>query len=359
MEKKTEATNATPVSLEQPIKDTQNFRIPQIPNDNYIDATPYVSWKDCVIDLTQEYPEPEFMLMYNQLKFFTTGDIVVFKGKPKKGKSHAMLTFITALLSGSSIGIERLSEPKKILYVDCEMHKNYTAKLVKKVHTAIKYNVAKNNENFVVMNLKKYPPAERERIIEDAIKEYAPDVVFIDGIKDLTRTEPNDQAEGKRIGEELKTWTGQYNCLIAVAIHENKKDENSRGAVGSSVEEISSEVWRIDRDTEGIFTASQTLFRYHTPIENLSFTMDNDGNIVPAECKPKVSKADEKLSKMKFSFRAIFDKHKTLTHKDLMSEYKILAEVKQTASFKAVKYAYENNIIVKNLLGDYEINPNL
>ena len=109
--------SATPVSLGT-IKDTQNFRIPQIPNDNYIDATPYVSWKDCIIDLTQEYPEPEFMLTYNQLKFFTTGDIVVFKGKPKKGKSHAMLTFITALLSGSSIGIERLSEPKKILYVE-------------------------------------------------------------------------------------------------------------------------------------------------------------------------------------------------------------------------------------------------
>ena len=348
--------SATP---EQPIKDTQNFRIPQLPDDNYIDATPNVSWKDCVIDLTQEYPEPEFMLMYNELKFFTTGDIVVFKGKPKKGKSHAMLTFITALLSGSSIGIERLSEPKKILYVDCEMHKNYTYKLVKKVHIAIGYNVAENNPNFVVLNLKMYPPAERERIIEEAIKEDAPDVVFIDGIKDLTRTEPNDQAEGKRIGEELKTWTGQYNCLIAVAIHENKKDENSRGAVGSSVEEISSEVWRIDRDTEGIFTASQTLFRYHTPIENLSFTMDNDGNIVPAECKPKVSKEEKKLSEMKFRFRLIFDKHDKLTHKDLMSEYKILAGVKQTASFNAIKYAFDNNIIVKNTLGDYEINPNL
>ena len=348
--------NDTP---EQPIKDTQNFRIPQIPDDNYIDATPYVSWKDCVIDLTQEYPEPEFMLMYNQLRFFTTGDIVVFKGKPKKGKSHAMLTFITALLSGSSIGIERLSEPKKILYVDCEMHKNYTAKLAKKVHIAIGWCVTENNPNFVVLNLKMYPPAERERIIEEAIKDNAPDVVFIDGIKDLTRTEPNDQAEGKRIGEELKTWTGQYNCLIAVAIHENKKDDNSRGAVGSSVEEISSEVWRIDRDTEGIFTASQTLFRYHTPIENLSFTMDNDGNIVPAECKPKVSKEEEKLSKMKFIFRGIFDKHDKLTHGDLMSEYKILAGVKQTASFNAIKYAFDNNIIVKNTLGDYEINPNL
>ena len=42
-----------------------------------------------------------------------------------------------------------------------------------------------------------------------------------------------------------------------------------------------------------------------------------------------------------------------------MSEYKILAGVKQTASFNAIKYAFDNNIIVKNTLGDYEINPNL
>ena len=72
-----------------------------------------------------------------------------------------------------------------------------------------------------------------------------------------------------------------------------------------------------------------------------------------------VSKEEEKLSRMKFMFGSIFDKHDKLTHKDLMSEYKILAEVKQTASCNAVKYAFDNNIIVKNLLGDYEINPNL
>lgn len=314
-----------------------------------------VSWKERLIDLVKDYPEPEFILEFEGTKFFTLGDVVVIKGKPKKGKSHLMVCFIIALLSGEFIGLARLKKVQKILYVDAEMHENYTALLVRKVLFSAKRSTKENSNELFVLNLKKDTPAERERIIEDAIKELQPDIVFIDGVKDITRTEPNDQAEGKRIGEELKQWTAKYNCMIALAIHENKNDLNSRGAVGAAVEEISSEVWRIDRDFEGLFTASQTLFRYHSPVENLCFTMDEKGNIQRENSKPKISPEAHKIQKMEFAFREVFTNYEKLTFNSLQDEYMKVKRVKQTAAYNAIMWAVEKQIIIKNLVGLYEI----
>lgn len=314
-----------------------------------------ISWRDRVIDLQKDYPEPEFILQFEGIKFFTKGDIVVIKGKPKKGKSHLMISFIVALLSGEFIGLTRLKAVTKILYIDAEMHLNYTALLTRKIHHSAGLSTKENSNELTVLNLKGDSPVERERIIEDAIKDIQPTIVLLDGVKDITRTDPNDQAEGKRIGEELKQWTSRYDCLIAVAIHENKNDMNSRGAVGAAVEEIASEVWRIDRNVEGLFTASQTLFRYHSPVENLCFSMDEKGNIKREDAKPKQDPEEIKLQKYEFAFREVFTNFIQLTFSGLQDEYMRVKRVKKTAAYNAIMWAVEKHIIVKNLAGEYEL----
>lgn len=312
-------------------------------------------WRDRLIDLKKNYPEPAFLLEFNGMKFFTIGDVVVIKGKPKKGKSHLMLVFIIALLTGSFIGINTSGvRVKKILYIDAEMQPNYTAALARKVHRLAGINPHENSDQFFVLNLKMDSPEERERLIEDTIRDLQPDLVFIDGVKDITRTEPNDQAEGKRIGEMLKKWTATYECMIMVAIHENKNDQNSRGAVGAAVEEICSEVWRIDR-ADDIFTASQTAFRYHSPIENLCFRMDEFGNMEPAEGKTKISPDEAKFAKTRFAFAEIFTHTEKLNFNALQDEYMRVKRVKQTAAYNAIMYAMDAQIIIKNLAGMYEI----
>lgn len=334
--------------------------MPNLPDshENYLlnDITPgTIAWKERQIDLTKEYPEPIFLLEFNGVKFFTIGDVIVIKGKPKKGKSHLIIAYIVALLSGEYIGMSRLHKVTKLLYVDCEMHANYTALLTRKIHKAAGIDTKLNSNELIVLNLKADTPTERERIIEEAIQELNPDIVFIDGVKDITRTEPNDQAEGKRIGEELKQWSAKYDCMIAIAIHENKNDSNARGAVGAAVEEICSEVWRIDRDNEGLFTSSQTMFRYHSPVENLCFTMDEQGVIQTAEAPVKVSTEERKLQSMKFIFSEIFTNHKQLTFTGLQSEYMRVKQVQKTAAYNALMYGIDNKIVVKNLAGEYEL----
>jgi len=313
------------------------------------------TWRDRMIDLTKEYPEPEFIFDFEGKKFFTKGDIVVIKGKPKKGKSHLMIAFMVALISGEFIGLHRLQKVSKILYIDAEMHQNYTAALNRKILYAAGLSIKQNYQELFVLNMKADTPAERERLIEEAIQEIKPDIVFIDGVKDITRTEPNDQAEGKRIGEELKQWSAKYDCMIAIAIHENKNDMNSRGAVGAAVEEIASEVWRIDRDTEGVFTASQTLFRYHSPVENLCFTMDEQGNIQREEAKPKADPGVRQRDKLSFLFSEVFTNNSSLTFTDLRDEYKRVAKCQDTAAFNNITSAVSKNIIFKNIIGNYEL----
>lgn len=338
---------------------SNGFMMPVIPGNELIDITPPLdkttSWRDRMIDLTKEYPEPEFIFEFEGKKFFTKGDIVVIKGKPKKGKSHLMIAFMVALLSGEFIGLHRLQKVSKILYIDAEMHQNYTATLNRKILYSAGLSTKVNSQELIVLNLKADTPAERARLIEEAIQELKPDIVFIDGVKDITRTEPNDQAEGKRIGEELKQWTAKYDCMIAVAIHENKNDMNSRGAVGAAVEEISSEVWRIDRDIEGVFTASQTIFRYHSPVENLCFTMDEQGNIQREDAKPKEDSTVKKRDKLVFLFKKVFKDRKSLKYTDLIAEYRVIEDCGQTAAYNNFKIALSMNVIYENAIGNYEL----
>jgi hypothetical protein len=144
--------------------------------------------------------------------------------------------------------------------------------------------------------------------------------------------------------------------MIAIAIHENKNDSNARGAVGAAVEEICSEVWRIDRNIEGLFTASQTLFRYHSPVENLCFKMDEYGNIQTADAPKKVSPQELKLQKAKFLFAEIFTNLKRLTYSGLVDEYMRVSKCKSpTTANKAIMGAVEAKVLVKNLVGEYEL----
>ena len=84
--------------------------------------------------------------------------------------------------------------------------------------------------------------------------------------------------------------------------------------------------------------------------------MDESGNIQIAEPPARMSNAEKKLSAMNLLFSEIFKNSKQLSFSQLEAEYMRLKKVKNTAAFNGITYAYENKVIVKNLVGEYEFN---
>lgn len=67
----------------------------------------------CLVDLSKDCPEIEYLLQKNGIGCVSRGDIHMIVGPHKSGKTFASMVFETALLSGSYIGFEALQENLK------------------------------------------------------------------------------------------------------------------------------------------------------------------------------------------------------------------------------------------------------
>ena len=99
------------------------------------------------LDYTQVYPEPRYLLEYCGVPFAPLGGIQAITGQKKNGKTFLMCQFMAAILSNNSENMraqlpglcihestkESLGKEPSVLYVDTEMEKLNTVKVVRRV----------------------------------------------------------------------------------------------------------------------------------------------------------------------------------------------------------------------------------
>ena len=232
--------------------------IPQPKNSKQIrseELRPY--W----LDPREDYPEPYYMLEYNGVPFSTIGGIQAISGQKKNGKSFVLTQLMAAILGNGNERtqrylpgltvpertIEYLGHEPRVLYVDTEMEKLNSAKVLRRVHWLCEWDMKQPNDRFQVLWLKNMPRDDAEkahekryRLIRNAIEEVSPDIVFIDGIRDLLSS-INDENNGVQILSELSTLAEERHMCIWNALHQNPRgDANSeegkmRGWIGTEL----------------------------------------------------------------------------------------------------------------------------
>ena len=108
--------------------------------------------------------------------------------------------------------------------------------------------LAGHKNHFKGFNLRQFEPLQRCEIIETALKEWGQNVgyVVIDGVRDLV-TAINDELEATRVVSLFLRWTKEYNCHISTIIHENKATGDSRGHIGTEVENKSEIIIKVEK----------------------------------------------------------------------------------------------------------------
>lgn len=232
--------------------------IPQPKNSKQIrseELRPY--W----LDPREDYPEPYYMLEYNGVPFSTIGGIQAISGQKKNGKSFVLTQLMAAILGNGNERtqqylpgltvpertIDYLGHEPRVLYVDTEMEKLNSAKVLRRVHWLCNWDMKQPNDRFQVLWLKNMPRDDAEkahekryRLIRNAIEEVSPDIVFIDGIRDLLSS-INDENNGVQILSELSTLAEERHMCIWNALHQNPRgDVNSeegkmRGWIGTEL----------------------------------------------------------------------------------------------------------------------------
>ena len=202
-----------------------------------------------LLDPRENYPEPYHILEFNEVGFGKIGGFGAISGQRKNGK-----TFLIAQLMAAILGcdgnertkqylpglvvpdrtLEFLGHPPKVMYVDTEMEKLSSAKVLRRVHWLCDQNMSQPfpGDRFSVLWLKNMPSDDgvavhrkRYDLIRLAVDAIQPDVVFVDGLRDLLSS-INDEESITKILNDFGSLAEERNLNIWMALHQNPSRKN-------------------------------------------------------------------------------------------------------------------------------------
>ena len=150
------------------------------------------------------------------------------------------------------------------------------------------------DSTFFAFNLRGLGFEKRRAVVEAAVRTVQPDIVIIDGIKDLI-TDINDAVQATHIMEHLMALAQSYNCCIVNVLHQNKSeaDRNMRGSIGTELTNKAFEVYECEYlERHKVFRVTQTLSRRQRMNRRLCYALSKEG--LPETCdEPQEQPRDE------------------------------------------------------------------
>ena len=234
-----------------------------LPQTRSADEIRWDTLRPYLLDPRENYPEPYTMLEFNGVPFAKVGGLAAISGQKKNGKSFVLTQLMAAILNDGNERtnqylpglkvpertIEYLGHKPKVLYVDTEMEKLSSAKVLRRVHWLCNVDMSQPfpDDRFSVLWLKSMPKDDmakpykrRYELIRMAIDAIQPDVVFIDGLRDLLAS-INDEESGTTILDELGTLAEERRMNIWLALHQNpgkaadSDEAKMRGWIGTEL----------------------------------------------------------------------------------------------------------------------------
>ena len=204
------------------------------------------------------------LLKYNGSEVFTEGCMSVIAGNAKSRKTFALSLLVEQLLTPSVEGFES-SFTGEVLWLDTEQSE-------RRVQMVSQRFTEPNRITF--LPIRQYNILERYNIIEEAIKRLRPELVIIDGYKELTQ-DINDQVYSTKLTNKLLQWTTEYGCHISGVLHTNPETRKVRGALGTELQNKAS--WTAYVEPKGPVSRITTLFSRDKEVKPITFGIDENG----------------------------------------------------------------------------------
>ncbi len=254
----------------------------------------------------KELPPVEFLFRLHGKPCFARGELTGLSGKAKSGKTFVCSILMALCFQRQVLSLERNDvqassegssdilhhpssiEPLKVLWYDTEQSDESTKDILCQricQMTGIQPNQFPS-EQFDVFNVRQKPVTERLPSLEVAVRYRKPDLVILDGLRDLV-SDINDGVIAQNVMERLMHLASEYHCAIVCVLHQNKsiEDHNPRGWIGTELKHKAFEMYECAKSSERIFTWAQTDTRKYDIPEGLSFAVNDDG--IPYRCTEK------------------------------------------------------------------------
>ena len=275
----------------------------------------------------KELKPMEFLFRLFGKPCFPRGELVAITGKAKSGK-----TFVTSMLMVESLTPNPASPPNplskgrggmpaaregsdyqmalrrgreealRVLWYDTEQSDESTQDILKnRIIPMINYGkdaatplALWRGAGGEVFNVRAVEWKQRRALLKEAVVHCQPDLVIVDGIRDLVN-DINDGVLAQEVMEELVHLATQQNCCIVCVLHQNKgtEDHNLRGWIGTELMNKAFEVYACEKlMPQRVFKLEQTLTRKYDIEQTLYFEVDEQG--LPRATSPIAFEGGEK-----------------------------------------------------------------
>ena len=255
----------------------------------------------------------EFLFRLFGKPCFPRRELVAITGKAKSGKTFVTSMLIACCQVNEVLAFQRMrEEPLHVLWYDTEQSDESTQDILKnRVITMIKatdqttpdpilckqsvpkgrapeqssptrslsYSGGEIDRPFDVFNVRAVEWKERRDLLREAVTRCKPDLVIVDGIRDLVN-DINDGVLAQEVMEELLHLATQHDCCIVCVLHQNKsgEDHNLRGWIGTELMNKAFEVYSCEKLLpQRIFSLEQTLTRKYDIEQTMYFEVGDDG----------------------------------------------------------------------------------
>ncbi|MCR4915657.1 MAG: AAA family ATPase [Prevotella sp.] len=244
-------------------------------------------------------PPMEFLFKIFDVPCFPRRELVAVAGKAKSGKTFFLSLLMAASIRDNVMSIQRQSPPLRVLWYDTEQSQQSTEDiLLNRIRPLILTGAGETTEesseqiapkdHIFAFNVRVFNWEQRLKMFEQAIPFLKPDLVILDGVRDLI-SDINDGREAQRITEQLMTLAQNNNCCIVGVLHQNKSDSdrNLRGWIGTELTNKVFEVYSCEKlRGSRTFKVEQTHTRKYELERDLYYIVDKETGLPESTDKP-------------------------------------------------------------------------
>ena len=224
----------------------------------------------------------EFLFHLYGKPCFPRRELVAITGKAKSGKTFVTSMLMACCQSRDVLAFQRIGdEPFRVLWYDTEQSDESTQDILK---NRVMRMVDGDGKLFDIFNVRGVAWKERRDLLREAVTRCKPDLVIVDGIRDLVN-DINDGVLAQEVMEELMHLATEHDCCIVCVLHQNKsgEDHNLRGWIGTELMNKAFEVYSCEKLLpQRIFSLEQTLTRKYDIERTMYFEVGDDG--LPVSC---------------------------------------------------------------------------
>ena len=240
----------------------------------------------------KQLPKMDFLFRVNGKLCFPRRELVAITGKAKSGKTFVSSMLIACCQMRDVLFFHREQEqPLRVLWYDTEQSDESTQDILKnrimKMQTHPQPESADSppsqggaggESGLDIFNVRAVEWKQRRSLLLEAVRMCEPDLVIIDGIRDMVN-DINDGVLAQEVMEELLHLATEKQCCIACVLHQNKsgEDHNLRGWIGTELTNKAFEIYTCEKLPHRIFKFEQDNSRKYDWERELYFTVDDDG----------------------------------------------------------------------------------